>query len=121
MWDRGAHGAGDTARAFAPQHEVTWFATKGGFRFSGRRPTSVLAHPKPAARRLVHPTQKPEGLMAELVASVVPERGIVVDPFMGSGATGCGCVSTNRRLIGIEMLPAYCDLARARISEAELA
>ena len=47
-------------------------------------------------------------------------NGIVLDPFMGSGATGVACVQTGRRFIGIEIDPGYCKIAEKRIREAQL-
>ena len=46
------------------------------------------------------------------------EGRIILDPFMGSGTTGCAAVQTGRRFIGIEKEPKYFDIARRRISDA---
>jgi site-specific DNA-methyltransferase (adenine-specific) len=62
-----------------------------------------------------HPTQKPVSVMA---FSVEKTKGIVCDPFMGSGTTGVACVNLGRPFIGIEREPKYFDVARRRISEA---
>jgi site-specific DNA-methyltransferase (adenine-specific) len=62
-----------------------------------------------------HPTQKPVSVMA---FSVEKTRGVVCDPFMGSGTTGVACVNLGRKFIGIEREPKYYDIARRRISEA---
>ena len=44
-----------------------------------------------------------------------PEGGIVLDPFMGSGTTGMVAVQMGRHFIGIELNPAYTELAYKRI------
>lgn len=44
-------------------------------------------------------------------------RGVVLDPFMGSGTTGVACVRTGRRFIGIEKEPKYYDIAVKRITD----
>jgi len=62
-----------------------------------------------------HPTQKPVAVMA---FSVEKTRGVVLDPYMGSGTTGVACVNLGRKFIGIEIEPKYFDIARRRISEA---
>ncbi len=69
-----------------------------------------------AAKR--HLTEKPLGLMED-VLQVVPENGLVLDPFMGSGSTGEACVRSGRRFIGIELSRAYFEVATERIEKAE--
>jgi site-specific DNA-methyltransferase (adenine-specific) len=65
-----------------------------------------------------HPTQKPLGLMRRIVGAIVPPGGTALDPFMGSGTTGLACLQTGRQFVGVEMDPAYFDMARKRLSEA---
>lgn len=50
-----------------------------------------------------HPTVKPISLMSYLCKLVTPENGIVLDPFAGSGSTGCGAVQEGFRYIGIDL------------------
>jgi DNA modification methylase len=70
-------------------------------------------------------TVKPIALMRWLITLACPEGGIVLDPFMGSGSTGCAAVLCGRRFVGIELdeEEGYIDIAAARIthwaSEAE--
>jgi site-specific DNA-methyltransferase (adenine-specific) len=56
--------------------------------------------------------------MRYLCRLVTPPRGVVLDPFAGSGSTGRGAVLEGFSFIGIELDPGYCDIARARIAEA---
>ena len=65
-----------------------------------------------------HPATKPERLMRQLVGAFGGPR--VLDPFMGSGTTGVACVQTGRKFIGIEIDPGYFEIAKKRISEAQL-
>jgi DNA modification methylase len=69
--------------------------------------------PPPAANP--HPTVKPLQLMRWLVRLVVPRGGLCLDPFCGSGSTGCAAVLEERRFLGIELDPSYVEIARARI------
>lgn len=46
------------------------------------------------------------------------ENDVILDCFMGSGTTGVACVKNNRNYVGIELNPAYCDMANERIKEA---
>jgi DNA modification methylase len=70
--------------------------------------------PPPAAN--THPTVKPLQLMRWLVRLVVPPRGLCLDPFCGSGSTGCAAVLEGRRFCGVELDPGYAEIARARIA-----
>ena len=60
-----------------------------------------------------HPTVKPIALMEYLINMVTPKGGTVLDPFMGSGTTGCACDGFN--FIGIEMNDDYIKIAEARM------
>lgn len=55
--------------------------------------------------RNLHPTVKPIDLMRHLVRLVTPPGGIIVDPFLGSGSTGCAAMVEGFRFIGIENDP----------------
>lgn len=63
-----------------------------------------------------HPTVKPIGLMRWLVRLVTPPGGLVVDPFSGSGSTGCAAVLEGMRYIGIEREIESVIIGRARIA-----
>ena len=66
-----------------------------------------------------HPTVKPLALMRYLARlTKTPTGGVVLDPFAGSGSTGCAAVMEGRRFIGIEIDEGYADIARARIAKA---
>jgi len=65
----------------------------------------------------VHPTVKPIAVMRWLITLACPEGGIVLDPFMGSGSTGCAAALSGRHFIGIELdeEEGYQDIAAGRI------
>ena len=63
-----------------------------------------------------HPTVKPIALMRWLVRLVTPPGGVVLDPFAGSGSTGCAAVLEGVRFLGIEQDAEYCEIARRRIA-----
>jgi site-specific DNA-methyltransferase (adenine-specific) len=63
----------------------------------------------------IHPTVKPIKLMQYLVRLVTPPRGIVLDPFCGSGTTGVACKLENFQFVGLEQDAEYCNIAKARI------
>ncbi len=62
-----------------------------------------------------HPTVKPITLMRYLVRLVTPPGGVVLDPFMGSGSTGCAAMLEGMQFIGIELNQEYSDIAERRI------
>jgi site-specific DNA-methyltransferase (adenine-specific) len=66
-------------------------------------------------RKNYHPTVKPVALMRYLVRLVTPPNGIVLDPFMGSGTTGCAVVLEDKQFIGIERDESYMPIAEKRI------
>lgn len=68
------------------------------------------------AGKNTHPTVKPVDLMRWLCRLVTPPGGLVLDPFCGSGSTGVAALAEGFRFIGIDINPAYCEMARKRIS-----
>jgi DNA modification methylase len=66
-------------------------------------------------RRNVHPTVKPIELMRWLVRLITPPGGVVLDPFTGSGTTGCAAALEGFDFIGFEREAEYVAIAEARI------
>jgi modification methylase len=67
----------------------------------------------------VHPTQKPEALLARVMMASTKPGDVVLDPFFGSGTTGAVAKRLGRNFIGIEREQAYIDAATARIEAVE--
>jgi DNA modification methylase len=67
-------------------------------------------------RKNHHPTVKPTDLMRYLCRLITPKGGIVLDPFMGSGSTLKAAELEGFSAIGIELDPAYIEIARRRIA-----
>jgi hypothetical protein len=66
-------------------------------------------------RACTHPTVKPIALMRYLMRLVTPKGGTVLDPFMGSGSTGCAAMLEGMRFVGIDITAEYVDIAERRI------
>lgn len=62
-----------------------------------------------------HPTVKPIELMKYLIKLITPPGGTVLDPFNGSGSTGCAAVELGHPYIGCELDAKYVDIAKQRI------
>ena len=65
--------------------------------------------------KTVHPTQKPLALMEYLIKTYTDEGDTVLDFTMGSGTTGVAAKNLGRSFIGIELDPAYFQIAKERI------
>lgn len=73
----------------------------------------------PAPRGLNwHPTPKPTALMAQYVLQSSDAGWLVLDPFMGAGATILAALAFGRRAIGVEIDPLFFDMTCARIKAA---
>ena len=71
---------------------------------------------KPAPPANNHPTVKPINLMRWLCRLVTPPGGLILDPFLGSGTTGCAAALEGFDFIGIEREAEYLAIAKARIA-----
>jgi modification methylase len=67
----------------------------------------------------LHPTQKPEALLARVVLAASRPDDLVLDPFCGTGTTGAVARRLHRRFIGIERDANYAAAAQRRIAAIE--
>jgi hypothetical protein len=63
----------------------------------------------------LHPTVKPVVMVADAIRDCSNRKGIVLDPFVGSGTTLIAAEKTGRRGYGIEIDPQYCDVTIRRL------
>lgn len=71
-------------------------------------------------RTNTHPTVKPIILMQYLIKLITPPKGIVLDPFAGSGSTLLAAKDSGFNWIGIEIDPDYVKIAEARMKQGTL-
>lgn len=86
----------------------------------GHQIGNVLHVRRVPPQHLVHPTQKPVGVIRPLIVKSTAADETVLDPFAGSGSTGIAATEEGRRFIGIETDAAYCHAANARLSQGNL-
>jgi modification methylase len=67
----------------------------------------------------LHPTQKPEALLARVILSSSRPDDLVLDPFSGTGTTGAVAKHLGRRFVGIEREAKYARAAEKRIAATE--
>lgn len=102
------------------QHESCVYAVRKGktARWAGdRKQTTVwdIAHVSgDAADATVHGTQKPMECMERPIRNHGQESDYVYDPFLGSGTTLIACERLGRYCLGMDVDPAYCDMAVRR-------
>lgn len=65
-----------------------------------------------------HPSLKPQAFMRKIVAAVLPlGRGVILDPFSGSGSTLAAAEALGLRSIGIEVNAGYVRMARKAVPQ----
>jgi len=89
----------------------------GGFRrISAERPFGdvIVSAPTRTAERALarHPSLKPQAFLRQLVRGILPlGKGVVLDPFAGSGSTLAACEAVGYESVGVERDRKYFDLA----------
>jgi modification methylase len=71
---------------------------------------------KDGAGRKLHPTQKPQALLARVILASSRPDDLILDPFCGTGTTGAVAKRLGRRFIGVERDGAYAAAAQRRIA-----
>lgn len=78
-------------------------------------PSNIIYYPCNKKNKY-HPTEKPVGLMEELIKLFsISENHTILDPFSGSGSTEIACKNLHRNYIGFELNKQYFEIAKQRI------
>ena len=100
------------------QHEPAWYAvrSKAKGHWSGDRKQTTLWHITSQAQdaETIHGTQKPVECMRRPILNNSSPGQAIYEPFMGSGTTLIAAETTGRVCLGIELDPAYVDVAVQR-------
>jgi DNA modification methylase len=62
----------------------------------------------------VHPTQKPVGLLEQMILEFTKPNDVVLDLYGGSGSTLIACEKTNRKCLIMELSKDYCEIIENR-------
>ena len=100
------------------QHEPCWYAVKktGKGHWAGDRKQTTLWQiaNKDQDAETVHGTQKPVECMRRPILNNSSPGQAIYEPFMGPGTTLIAAETTGRVCFGIELNPAYVDVAVER-------
>ena len=117
VWDKNNPGLGWRYRR---QYEMVMVAHAQGGKLSWncdeKAAPNIFKMMPPRDRH--HPNEKPLPLVSQFIKKHSLEADTVLDPFMGSGTTGVAAIKLGRKFIGIELDPAYFDIACKRIEDA---
>lgn len=131
IWDKEIVGMGNLEQPWGMSHEPITFAVyepskanrdKGYGKLSARiRKGSVVRCSRTnGAATTRHPTEKPVGVLRQLIESSSVLGECVLDPFAGSGSTLEAAVLEGRRAIGIEVDARYCEVIANRMKQLRL-
>lgn len=87
----------------------------------GKNPSDVWDIPNVKANHIEktdHPCQFPVVIPQRLIKALTSEKGVVLDPFMGSGTTALSALLEKRKFIGAEIQSDYYDISKKRIQDA---
>jgi site-specific DNA-methyltransferase (adenine-specific) len=110
VWDKVSIGMGYHYRS---RYEFVLFFEKGKRKLANLGVADIIEQ---ARIRGQYPAEKPVGVADVLVRQSTREGELVVDPFMGSGSTGCAALALGRRFAGTDISPTAVSLARSRLS-----
>jgi site-specific DNA-methyltransferase (adenine-specific) len=114
VWNKCVHSMGDLEHEYGRQWEGIAFYPQTGHAFFNR-PVDIITCQRIPPDKLVHPNEKPEGVLSNLI--VHNDGELILDPFLGSGTTAYCAKKLNRKCIGIEVEEKYCEIAAKRCSQ----
>lgn len=123
IWVKNGWGAGDLSGDFANQYESIAFCpidnSRNGFKIRGKRLSNVWHFNRVSSRGMSHPTEKPVELMKRIIECGSDRGDLILDPFLGTGATAVAAKLLGRRFIGIELESKYCKIANERLGNID--
>jgi site-specific DNA-methyltransferase (adenine-specific) len=120
VWDKGGLGMGLHYRR---NYEFVLIAQNGSPAHcwnGGNTTANVWRIPKIIPSAHQHPTEKPVELFEKMVLIHSNRDDLVLDPFMGTGASAVAGKGLGRNYVGIEIEEKYCEIAARRCSQEVL-
>lgn len=139
LWDKGGSASRSTAwgswlsptnPTLRDTHEYILVFCKQGYHrpLQDRKPTiskeefleytkSVWHFAAEPAKKTGHPAPFPVELPYRCIQLYTAEGDVVLDPFMGAGATALAARRTNRKFVGYDIEQKYCDIAKQRLKQ----
>lgn len=87
------------------------------FRNEGKMIFNCFDWPRDNESEKIHPTQKPVGLLKDLIKTFTDEGDVVIDPVAGSGSTLIAAMRLNRKAYGFEIKKDFYTKALSWINE----
>jgi DNA modification methylase len=116
VWDKGNKGSGDLENDWGNQTEIIIYCVKGKKLVNARR-GNIINVSRLHTSKMVHPTQKPDELIRQILEVSATAGDFVVDPFMGSGSTIKVCNEMKLKALGIELDQEMFNIANQYINE----
>ncbi len=113
VWDKGVAINGYSWRH---QHELILMGERPEYPAIKTGDGDVLRDRAVGIDVRVHPAEKPTTVLRKLIAKSNKPSGVVLDCFMGSGATGEAALAEGARFIGVEAERDYFDISMARLN-----
>ena len=113
VWDKGQMGMGMPWRN---QHELIAYGKRTPAKILDGKRGNVLQAKRSGNRN--HPTEKPVGLLDQIVTNTRSSR--IVDPFAGGGSTLMAARNAGIPSVGIESSEAFCEVIAKRLDQGVL-
>ena len=110
-WDKGT-----AETAMFSGFELAWTSFEGRARMYRHKWSGMIREGERQVELAdrIHPTQKPVGLIEQILADMGKDYDLILDPFVGSGTTIIAAERQQRACYAMEIEPRYVDMAIAR-------
>ena len=118
VWHKDWIGPGGTV-GLRPAYELAALLPMPDFAIPDRGLPDVWTEPWSSHKPNGHPAEKPAALMRRMI-DAADAKGVVLDPFMGSGTTLRAAKDLGIHAVGIESEERYCEIAAKRLAQSVL-
>jgi DNA modification methylase len=80
----------------------------------------VIRCPVECIRGGQHSAVYPQDIVERFINLTTDGEDLVLDPFMGSGTTGCAAIATNRKYLGFDINQSFVKLSEERIKKTRV-